>query len=121
MSDRDALFADYLPTAGLKIPEKFSLEHPAAYVQKSPSSGGDCVRLGPWGLVEVAQVNVVNFQLREASLKAARTDSELVFTPHELARLSIGHIELDSMEGPVARSGLLMQIAMKGGQERRGP
>ena len=71
--------------------------------------------------MEGAQVNVVNFQLREASLKAARTYSELVFTPHELARLSIGHIELYSMEGPVARSGLLMQMAMKGGQERRGP
>ena len=26
--------------ASLKIPEKCSLEHPAAYVQKSPSSGG---------------------------------------------------------------------------------
>jgi hypothetical protein len=39
VSGSDALLADYLPSASLKIPEKFSLEYPAAYVQKSPSSG----------------------------------------------------------------------------------
>jgi hypothetical protein len=81
----------------------------------------NCARSGPWDLVEVAQVNSVNFQLRKDSLKAARTYSELVFTRHELARLPIGHIELYSMEGPVARSGLLIQMALKRGQERRGP
>jgi hypothetical protein len=64
----------------------------------------------------VAQVNVVNFQLRKDSLKAARTYSELVFTRHELARLSIGHIELYSMEGPVAHSGLLIQMADRKGE-----